>query len=671
MSASSRNHRTSYLVPEPDDDGGMIRPDPVLPGTEPTTTAPGDDAGPVSPTFAQEVSYVNALNPDGTATSTSYWGSTGRTANKWGPSTAGTGATISYFFDSTSAFTATEQTTVLRAFAMWSSVANVTFTAAGSSAAANVLLQRGSDGRAYETGATSTASGATLGSHTDQARISIDTSGAGFDLSGNLNTVGGYGQSTIIHEVGHLLGLGHEGPYNGNVNPATQQYSAYDERMWTLMSYIYWRNSGTAQYGGSYPVTGTNWGVSPDGYYRSAPHTVMQGDILAIQQLYGAAPSSQTQFTGGQVFGFNSNVTGLLSGLYDFSNNTAPVVTLYDQGTNNTLDLSGFSQGATVNLTAGAFSSASGLTNNIAIAQGTVIETAIGGAGNDRLTGNSANNTLTGNGGNDTIDGGAGIDTATFNVARSAATIARTGNGTYTVAASGFTDTLTSIERLRFTDRTVNLAGTVADDLNGDGTSDLLLQSGGSVRNWTISNTAVANNTLITNGATGFTVRGTGDFNGDGTADILLQNGGTVVDWIMGNGQYQSGNNITDGAAGYTIRAIGDFDGDGTDDIVLQNGSSVVEWTMRNGRYQSGRLLGDAGGFTVVGAGDFNGDGTDDLVLQSGGTIITWQLVNGAYQSGRVITNGATGYTVVGTGDFNGDRTDDMLLQNNGTVVDW
>ena len=39
-----------------------------------------------------------------------------------------------------------------------------------------------------------------------------------------------------------------------------------------------------------------------------------------------------------------------------------------------------------------------------------------------------------------------------------------------------------------------------------------------------------------------YTVVGTGDYNGDGTSDVLLQNGGTVVDWIMKNGQYQSGN---------------------------------------------------------------------------------------------------------------------------------
>jgi serralysin len=45
------------------------------------------------------------------------------------------------------------------------------------------------------------------------------------------------------------------------------------------------------------------------------------------------------------------------------------------------------------------------------VAQGVVIENAVGGAGSDRLTGNGAANSLFGNGGNDVLAGGAGNDT--------------------------------------------------------------------------------------------------------------------------------------------------------------------------------------------------------------------------------------------------------------------
>jgi uncharacterized protein (TIGR03118 family) len=209
-------------------------------------------------------------------------------------------------------------------------------------------------------------------------------------------------------------------------------------------------------------------------------------------------------------------------------------------------------------------------------------------------------------------------------------------------------------------------------DFNGDGTSDVLLQSGGTVVNWIMNNGAYQNGNVITGGASGYTIVGTGDFNGDGTFDVLLQSAGTVVDWIMQNGIYQNGNVITNGASGYKVVGTGDFNGDGTADVVLQNGGTVVDWIMQNGVYQSGNVLtGGAAGWTVVGTGDFNGDGTSDVLLQNGGTVVDWIMGNGVYQSGNVITGGAAGWTVVGTGDFNGDGTSDVLLQNGGTVVDW
>jgi uncharacterized protein YukJ len=210
------------------------------------------------------------------------------------------------------------------------------------------------------------------------------------------------------------------------------------------------------------------------------------------------------------------------------------------------------------------------------------------------------------------------------------------------------------------------------NNFNGGATSDALLQSGGTVVDWIIQNGLYSSGNVLTTGATGYSVVGTGDFNRDGTSDILLQDDSTVVDWIIKNGQYQSGNVLTTAATGYTVVGTGDFNGDGTSDVLLQNGGTVVDWIMQNGLYQSGNVLTTAAtGYTVVGTGDFNGDGTSDVLLQSGGTVVDWIMKNGAYQSGNVLTTGATGYTVVGTGDFNGDGTSDVLLQNGGTVVDW
>lgn len=362
---------------------------------------------PTTPTTTQEVSFINGLNPNGTITNTSYWGSTGGTAFKWGGTTLGTGATISYFFDTTSHFSAQEKATFLKAFAMWSSVANVTFVEAANKNAAGVFLHRGNDGGAYTSTPTSDGSGSTPGAVTGQALISIDTSVPGFDLSGSLDLYGGYGQSTIIHEVGHLLGLGHGGAYNGDVNPKTQQFSAFDDRMFTIMSYVNWTNTN-AKFASQNPIQGTNWGQDDFGNNRTAPHTLAILDIVAIQQLYGAATT--TPFHGGQTYGFHSDISGPLGDFYDFSVNTSPVVTIFNEGTGNTIDLTEFFGGQYLDLRQGAFSSVGGLINNLSIAFGTQIDTGITGSGNDTLVANDLHSTLKAGGGNDLLYGGAGKD---------------------------------------------------------------------------------------------------------------------------------------------------------------------------------------------------------------------------------------------------------------------
>lgn len=368
------------------------------------------NGAPTSPTMAEEVSFINGLLPDGTLTDASFAGWKGGTAHKWGEPTAGTGATITYAFDPDSSFSANEQATVLRAFATWSAVADVRFVAASSSTGADVLIHRGDDGRADTSNTSSRGSGSTLGTPQSQVVVSIDTSKHGFDLSGSLNEAAGHGFGTIVHEIGHVLGLGHGGPYNGKVDPGTQQFSAYDDREWSVMSYINWTQADDAKYRANDAVAGTNWGYA-DGETRKSSQSLMQLDILAVQQLYGAATHTDTPFSGGQTYGFNSSITGPLEKIYDFNLNTQPVLTLFNEGHHNILDVSGFAEDALIDLRSGAFSSVAGLTNNIAIAQGTMIETAIGGSGHDTIVGNNAANLLDGGGRADFLFGLKGDDT--------------------------------------------------------------------------------------------------------------------------------------------------------------------------------------------------------------------------------------------------------------------
>jgi uncharacterized repeat protein (TIGR03803 family) len=210
------------------------------------------------------------------------------------------------------------------------------------------------------------------------------------------------------------------------------------------------------------------------------------------------------------------------------------------------------------------------------------------------------------------------------------------------------------------------------DDFLGNGTSDVLLQNGGTVADWIMQNGQYETGNILSTAAAGWNVVGTGDFTGNGTSDVLLQNGGSVVDWVMKDGVYQSGNVLTTGAAGWNVVGTGDFTGNGTDDVLVQSGGTVVDWIMKDGAYQSGNVLTTgAAGWKVVGTGDFSGNGTDDVLLQNGGTVADWIMQNGQYETGNVLTTAAAGWTVVGTGDFTGNGTSDILLQNGGTVAEW
>ena len=220
---------------------------------------------------------------------------------------------------------------------------------------------------------------------------------------------GNYYWMTIIHEVGHSLGLSHPGPYNGGY-PTYSNDAVYaqDTHQWTVMSYF------DASY------TGADWNGGSGWQYAQTP---MVHDVLTLQAIYGADTTTRT---GDTVYGFNSNAG---NSIFDFSQNQSPVLTIYDAGGTDTLDLSGFSQRAIVNLEPGTYSSIGGTTSsmtyNVGIAIDTWIENAIGGSGDDTLYGNERDNQLSGNsgndhlygyGGNNILSGGSGTDWAHFSL---------------------------------------------------------------------------------------------------------------------------------------------------------------------------------------------------------------------------------------------------------------
>jgi hypothetical protein len=673
---------------------------------------------PTTPTQQDEVAFISGVKSDGTLTQYSYWGWNGNTpptyntayvkAAKFGANTAGTsGGTVAYYFDPGSKWSASEQSQLASGLALWAAVANIKFVQTTDSSQAKISFRRGSDSGAYTytmynaTSGADKVGGTTLGTITSSP-ISIDTHQSCFSISGGFSNYGGYGIETLLHEEGHALGLGHAGAYNGSVNTWSQQYSAYDNRQYSLMSYI---NPGTAgTYSSQDPVAGTNW----NGHY---PTTWMPLDILAIQRLYGVATS--TPLSGGQTFGFNCNVDASIKQYFDFTVNKNPVITLWDKGTNNTLDISGFSQTARINLNPGTYSSTTGMTHNIAIAYDTKIDRLVCGNGattvtcnndGDTIIGGSGNDTFTGGAGNDILTGNGGSDTVIYSGNFSAYTLTYNSDGTLKVSGSGAgTDLLSGIETLKFADKTytvgappaettpppvtttpppvtstppVSSAKIVQRDFNGDGKGDILLAINGntSVQVWTMngaSRTAAANFTAPNSN---FTNIRTGDFNGDGKTDLLWGNvvTGAIQVWTMNGTSKMATASIANPDAAWQVVATGDVSGDGKSDLILQNGSALQVWQMNGGSVTSQTAIAAAAptGFKLISTGDFNADGKADLLWQntSTGALEIWQMNGASVANDSVLgTNPGSSMKAITTGDFNGDGKSDILLQNAST----
>lgn len=294
---------------------------------------------------------------------------------------------------------------------------------------------------------------------------------------------GNYAYFSIVHELGHALGLKHGNETGGVANQALP--AATDDVEYSLMTY--------ASYVGS-PVQYITCG--PDSY----PQTYMMYDIAALQYLYGANFSAVGPTTyrwdpaTGETF-INGVSQGKPSGNKLFQ-------TIWNgDGKEATFDFSQYASGVQVNLNPGAFSvtSAAQLADLGAghSAQGNVynalqfqndprslIANALGGGGNDVIAGNAADNLLKGGLGVNTIDGGAGANTALYDVTRQQAAISLASDGAIQVAFAGGQDSLRNIQALHFSNETVATAtmpwlsytatatggtGTVAMDAPGAG----------------------------------------------------------------------------------------------------------------------------------------------------------------------------------------------------------
>lgn len=263
-------------------------------------------------------------------------------------------------------------------------------------------------------------------------------------------TPGNANWSTLIHEIGHVLGLKHPGNYNaGEASvPTIDNFlaSTEDNTLNTIMSYADAPQKQERVFFGKY-------------------------DLLALKYLYGGTP-----------YHAESNV-------YRFTNEDGDkLILINDTGGIDTLDLSGLTLGTIINFKNGVILAASGAFvdlrpganssiginshhtdrdlnahDNISIEYSTLIENVKGSKFNDVVFGNDLNNQIEGGGGRDWIDGNQGIDTAVYSANRTQYHIQRdqfTSGIEFTVSNSKDqydADTLISVEILQFSDMRIDL----------------------------------------------------------------------------------------------------------------------------------------------------------------------------------------------------------------------
>lgn len=228
---------------------------------------------------------------------------------------------------------------------------------------------------------------------------------------------GNFAYATVIHELGHALGLKHghivqpspDKSFNIPALPAD-----FDSMEYSIMTYR--SNAG-----------------GPSDFYRNEDFGYAQSwmmfDIAALQYLYGA---DYTANGGNTTYTWNAN-TGEMSidGVRQGTPGANRVfLTVWDGNGTDTYNMSNYANGVTIDLTPGSYSITSeeqlallNMDDNV-FARGNVfnalvfnndlrslIENAVGGGGNDIIGGNVVANVLTGNVGSDRLWGFEGADT--------------------------------------------------------------------------------------------------------------------------------------------------------------------------------------------------------------------------------------------------------------------
>jgi serralysin len=414
-----------------------------------------------------------------------------------------------------------------------------------------------------------------------------------------------YSFQTYIHEIGHAIGLGHGGNYNGNATYANDALYLNDAWTTTIMSYFD-QNQNTY--------------FSNQGFTRQFAVTPMSADIVATTTMYGTATTTRT---GNTTYGFN-NTSG--RSVFDATQYPSVAYTIVDHGGSDTLDYSDFAQNQRINLNAEAFSDIGGRVGNVSIARGSIIENAIAGSGNDTIYGNTAandlrggigsdillgndgNDTLRGEDGDDILAGGIGDDTLIGSTG-SNQYIGGTGNDIYIVEAA---TTIQAVVNTLF-----EAAGEGADEVRVTSSVFSLDWFGSSELELLTATDNTNHDALIGNSFGNTLTGGTGrdELFGRAGNDTLVGGTGSA------NALYgQEGDDI------YVVSAIGDsvveFAGEGTDTVQAATtaftlGANVENLTFTGGNTDrigvGNNIANTIGG--LGGADSLNGIDGDDFII--------------------------------------------------------
>jgi Ca2+-binding RTX toxin-like protein len=234
---------------------------------------------------------------------------------------------------------------------------------------------------------------------------------------------GTFSYSTLLHEIGHAMGLKH--PHQTESGHPQTLPPQLDSTLYTVMSYDWMPNINVLE------VTDTGNNHTLDsweyGDFVAETWTLMYYDVSMIQFLYGTNTGTraghdtyefdpadyffQTLYDGGGVDTIDVSNMGDRPSFIDLS--ITPGTPSFSSigyghlGKINGGDLQLLPEWAWPGSIAGLYDGI----NNLTIAESTIIENAIGAAGDDEFIGNYAPNYFAGGGGDDTLRGGAGDDT--------------------------------------------------------------------------------------------------------------------------------------------------------------------------------------------------------------------------------------------------------------------